>query len=525
MKKILKGALILVLCAMFFASCGTTGKSAATEDGAKEEKVAKSDKQAAKEQQKADKQKAKEKKKAGKSAEAKSGSYLVPINEAVAAGEYEDAYALLSQDDNKAYLGSDDIYNMDAGMVKLYANNNEAAISHLEPVADMEKLQEKYAGANKVVVSTFFADEYSQPYVTYDYEDIYAIIFDAVAKLDDPKTADAAFQDLQNIRNMLMAMEVYNETLSAKLNEVGELDKESADSLPKAENFVFNNSALANYLALIYNKYNGDKEGDQRSFFYDQMEESYNQDSYANQEMPKGVAAEKESVPAGKARLNVLAMVGLMAEKQTKEIYVDAPIKFLTSQISENEDIKKANIDASKITSSLGDIFAGNKYKVVYSELKDRSELAGKTCKVTINGTDYELETIENVSDIARKCTERKQNFAARRSLIRNVIKSVPLTVAYMLLPDPAGMGNPLQQKAAEAGRKSAKEKVIDSLSKEYGDIRGAHFYPAEVQALGIDLDPGTYDVVVTFPGQKPINRSVVVKAGQLNLLEVECLK
>ena len=60
MKKILKRALILVLCAAFFASCGTTEKSA-TADGAKEEKVAKSDKQAAKEQKKADKQKAKEK--------------------------------------------------------------------------------------------------------------------------------------------------------------------------------------------------------------------------------------------------------------------------------------------------------------------------------------------------------------------------------------------------------------------------------------------------------------------------------
>ena len=77
MKKILKRALILVFCAMFFAACGTTEKSA-TADGTKEEKVAKSDKQAAKEQKKAEKekakaekQKAKDKKKAGKSKEAK----------------------------------------------------------------------------------------------------------------------------------------------------------------------------------------------------------------------------------------------------------------------------------------------------------------------------------------------------------------------------------------------------------------------------------------------------------------------
>lgn len=527
MKKILKGALILVLCAMFFAACGTTEKSATT-DGAKEEKVAKSDKQAAKEQKKAEKQKAKEKKKAGKSKEAKSGNYLVPINEAIAAGEFEDAYAMLSDETNKAYLGSDDVYNMDAGMVKLYANDNNAAITHLQQVADMEKLQEKYKGADKVVLSTFFADEYSQPYVTYDYEDIYAIIFDAVAKLDseDKAVADGAFQDLMNIREMLLAMEMYNEKLSAKLNEAGELDKGSTDSLPKAENLVFNNSALANYIALIYNKYNSEREGDQKNFFYSQMEESYKQDSYAGQKMPTTAKEELDSVPTGKARLNVLAMMGLMAEKQSKEIRVSAPIKFLTSKISDNENLKKANFDMSQATGKLESLFSGRAYKVVYSELVDRSTLNGP-CTVTINGKDYPLETIENTSEIAKKCTERKQNFAARRSLVRNVIKSVPLAAAYLIADmQAAAASNAAVKLAAGKAVDSARNKVFESLEKEYGDIRGAHYYPAQVQAAGIELAPGTYDVTITFPGQEPITKTgVEVKAGQLNLLEVECLK
>ncbi|MBR3671759.1 MAG: hypothetical protein IKN68_03870 [Spirochaetia bacterium] len=520
MKKILKRALVLVLCAMFFAACGTTEKSA-TADGTKEEKVAKSDKQAAKEKQKAEKQKAKEKKKAGKSKEAKSGSYLVPINEAIASGDYDDAYTMLSDETNKVYLGSDDVYNMDAGMVKLYANDNNAAITHLQPVADMKKLQEKYAGADKVVLSTFFADEYSQPYVTYDYEDIYAIIFDAVAKLDsdDEAVADAAFQDLMNIREMLKAMEVYNETLSAKMDEAGKLGDGTTKNLPKPANIVYHNSALANYLALIYNKYNTDREGDQRAFFYGQMEESYKQESYEGQSMPATAAAEKESVPAGKARLNVLALAGLMAQKIEHGQDTGAPTDFIASKMLENDQIKNANIDLNAI---LGKLSAFTTIRAVYTELADQPEIP--PCIVTINGTKYTLDKIENTNGIAKKCIARKQYIASRRSVFRTSLKSIPLFISYVLLPDPNGIANPLAKKAAEASIGSAGDKIREALMNDHADIRGAHYYPAEVQATGIELDPGTYEVVITFPGQEPIVcKDVKVKAGQLNLLTVEC--
>ena len=522
MKKILKGALILVLCAMFFAACGTTEKSAAT-DGANEEKTVKSDKQAAKEQQKAEKQKAKEKKKAGKSKEAKSGSYLVPINQAVADGEYEDAYALLSDETTKAYLGSDDVYNMDAGMVKLYADDIPGAISHLSPVSDMDKLNEKYAGADKVVLSTFFADEYSRPYVTYDYEDIYAILFDAVTKLgsEDKNTADSAFQDLKKVQEMLLAMDQYNEILSKKMNEAGKLGDDTTKNLPKPANIAYHNSALANYLALIYNKYNEEREGDQRNHYYNEMAAAYGQDSYAGQSMPASVAIEKESVPAGKARLNVLALMGLMAEKVEHGQETGLPTDFIASKIVENDQIKNANLNISSI---LGKLSVFTTIRAVYTELKDRTTLNGP-CVVTINGTDYALETIENTSEIAKKCIARKQYIASRRSIFRTSIKSIPMFVSYILLPDPATIANPITKKAAEASIGSAGDKIRTALMNDHADIRGAHYYPAEVQAAGIELDPGTYEVTVKFPGQKPITKSVEVKAGKLNLLEVECLK
>ena len=80
------------------------------------------------------------------------------------------------------------------------------------------------------------------------------------------------------------------------------------------------------------------------------------------------------------------------------------------------------------------------------------------------------------------------------------------------------------------AGASIAAGKALDiALDKideaDMADIRGVHYFPAQVQAGAIELDPGTYEVAVKFPGQEPINKTVEVKAGQLNLLEVECLK
>ncbi len=539
MKKILKGALILVLCAMFFTACGTTEKSATT-GGVKEEKVAKSDKQAAKEQkkaekekEKAEKQKAKDKKKAGKSKGAKSGNYLAPIEAAVAAENYEEAYTLLSDETVQGQLGSDDIYNIDAGMMKLYNNDLPAASQHLGAVADMQKLLDKYNDADKVELSTLLLDPYSQPYVTYDYEDLYSVIFNAVTKLKDPATSDAAFQDLKKIREMLLAMDQYKAIISEKIDKDMEEESKAKNKNGEAEaaGLVFSDSALANYLALIYNKYN-DNDGDQRNFFYDEMKKAYEQKSYEGQTMPAKVAEEKNSVPAGKARLNVLALMGLMAEKKPEVIDVDTPLAAIEKKLATVPQINSLGVGINELIGIASDGLADKTMHAKYTILVDRANSNNaKSCVVTVGSQTITLELIENINDISKACMAKNIEFDKKRSKFRTTTRWVGAVATY------TGSVYAAQKKnAALAGAaKMAAGKVLtSSLDKfdeaDMADIRGVHYFPAQVQAGAIELNPGTYDVNIKFLNAAGTEiasqtKSVEVKAGQLNLLEVECQK
>jgi len=536
MKKILKRALILVLCAMFFAACGTTEKSATT-DGAKEEKVAKSDKQAAKEQKKAEKekakaekQKAKDKKKAGKSKEAKSGDYLVPIEAAVVAGNYDEAYTLLSDETVQGQLGSDDIYNIDAGMMKLYSNDLPAASQHLGIVADMQKLNEKYADADKVELSTLVADSYSQPYVTYDYEDIYAVIFNAITKLKDPATSDAAFQDLKNIREMLLSMDQYKVALSEKINKKMGTEGESKSSGPDKAAIAFSDSALANYLALIYNKYN-DRDGDQKDYFYSQMEEAYKQSSYSGLSMPVKVAEEKNSVSAGKARLNILALMGLMGQKKGDNVeIVPTPIKSITNKMKSNEKIAALGVGVDMLTSTLTGGLGNREMKVKYTTFEPRQNESVK-CIVNIAGQDFSLDLIENVDKIAEACTAYDKDFDVKRAKFRAGSRWTTAAVTYCAAVIAAEKKGGMLAGAATMTAGTVFNKALDAIEeKDMADIRGVHYFPAQVQAGAIELNPGTYDVNIKFLNAAGTEiatqtKSVEVKAGQLNLLEVECQK
>ncbi|MBQ3712837.1 MAG: hypothetical protein II890_02675 [Spirochaetia bacterium] len=542
MKKILKRALILLLCAVFFAACGTTEKSA-TGDSAQGETVAKSDKQAAKEQkkaakekEKAEKQKAQDKKKAGKSKEAKSGDYLAPIEAAVAAGEYEEAYTLLSDETVQGQLGSDDVYNIDAGMMKLYSNDLPAASQHLGAVADMHKLNEKYADADKVELSTLLLDPYSQPYVTYDYEDLYSVIFNAVTKLKDPDTSEAAFQDLKKIREMLLAMNQYRAILSEKIDkdmEEGSENETQQNASPESEAEVFADSALANYLALIYNKYNSDKEGDQKNFFYGQMEKAYGQKSYEGQSMPTIAKAELDSVPAGKARLNVLAMMGLMAEKKQKVVDVDTPLAAIEKKIQGVESIAALGVGMDALLGIMTGGLADKTMHAKCTELIDRANTNNaKSCIVTIGDQSLTLELVEDVNAISKSCMAKNNDFDLKRSKFRTTSRWVGAVATYTATVYAANKKSAMLAAGASIAAGKALDIALDKIDEaDMADIRGVHYFPAQVQAGAIELNPGTYDVTIKFldAAGKEIasqtEKSVKVKAGQLNLLEVECLK
>lgn len=517
--KFIKRGLLILLCATFLASCGTT-KGAVQNDTVKNEETVKADKKSEKEQKKGEKAKEKNKKKTAKSKKAKSGDYLAAINEAMNAGNYEEAYNLLSEETNRNSLGSDDIYNIDAGMIKLYAGNKAEAINHFNGVADMDKLNEKYKNADKVELSTLLLDPYSTDYVTYDYEDMYAVIFNALAKMDNPETADAAFQDLKNIREMLLAMDQYKKILSEKIDESSPSDSTATE----AAGVVFSNSALANYLALIYNKYN-DRDGDNRNYFYKEMEKAYAQESYKGATIPAAVKAETGDVPNGMARLNVVALMGLMAEKKGVSEEMTTPINAIVDGLSKVPAVQQLGVALGEITSILTGGFSKRNMQYDYTVLEPLDYKA-KTCEIKIGDKAVTLDLIENVNDISSACMEKNIEFDKKRSKFRSSTRYIAAAATYVGAMYKTKDMNPLAKKGAEMAAGKVLDTTLNKIDEnDKPDIRGAHFFPAEVHAGALEIAPGTYDVTISFPGTsiEPVTKSVEIKAGELNLLTVQC--
>ena len=530
--KFIKRGLLILLCATFLASCGTT-KGAVQNDTVKNEKTVKADKKSEKEQKKGEKAKEKNKKKTAKSKKAKSGDYLAAINEAVNAGNYEEAYSLLSEETNRNSLGSDDIYKIDAGMINLYAENYEEAIKHLYDVADMYKLQEKYDNADKVELSTLLLDPYSTDYVTYDYEDMYAVIFDALAKLaqkDNPDTADDAFQDLKSIRHMLKKMKVYKEKLLEKIDEASPSDSKA----PEAAGVVFSNSALANYLALIYNKYNDHREGENRDYFYKEMKKAYEQESYKGAKIPAAVKKETEDVPNGMARLNVVALMGLMAEKKGVSEEMTTPINAIVNGLSSDPAVKQLGVALDEITSILTGGLSKRNIQYDYTVLEPRDYNA-KTCVIKIGDKEVTLDLIENVNDISSACMEKNIEFDKKRSKFRGTTRYIAAAATYVgAMYKTKDISNPLAKKGAVMAAGKALDTALDIIDEnDKADIRGTHFFPAEVHAGALEIAPEKYNVTISFfsspdPSPDTLIKSVTIpdveiKAGELNLLTVQC--
>lgn len=542
--KFIKRGLLILLCATFLASCGTT-KGAVQNDTVKNEKTVKADKKSEKEQKKGEKTKEKNKKKTAKSKKAKSGVYLAAINEAVNAGNYDEAYSLLSEETNRNSLGSDDIYKIDAGMIKLYAGiKAEAemdkrskeykaeAVNHLNDVADVYKLLDKYYNADKVELSTLLLDSYSTDYKTYDYEDMYAVIFNALAKMDNSETADDAFQDLKKIEDMLKAMDQYKNKLIEKIDEASPSDSKA----PEAAGVVFSNSALANYLALIYNKYTY-RDGDQRKLLYDEMEKAYEQESYKDKTKYEATLAavkkEKEDVPNGMARLNVVALMGLMAEKKGVSEEMTTPINAIVKGLSKVPAVQQLGVPLDEITSILTSGPLDRKMQYDYTVLEPR-DYKVKTCEIKIGDKAVTLDLIENVNDISRACMEKNIVLDTKRSKFRSTTRYIAAAATYVGAMYKAKDMNALAKKGAEMAAGKALDNKLDEIDEnDNPDIRGTHFFPAEVHAGALEIAPEKYNVTISFfsspdPSPNTLIKSVTIpdveiKAGELNLLTVQC--
>lgn len=397
-----------------------------------------------------------------------------------------DALSALKAEES-AYGDNTSVYNLDLGLLSFYNGDYKAAIAALK--AAEEEIEYNRITSVKEGLQGLIANDNVKAYSGANYEDLWVKGIKALSfyNLGD---YDGAMVEIRRA-NII--------TQDFKLNP----DKTGASGLEKAVLFFtpspyqyfvdssgkvytaeyYGNSPLINYLSMVMYRGSGDignAEVDYRSL-------SGN----------RAVSSEEIEVPRGKARVNFLALNGLIAGKE--EVSVMAP-------------------------SAIG---YGVYHKVAWPKIREYTGSAVQEVIVKCsNGQSISLNVLEDVSDAARNNVTKDAVSKYLGSYYRGETKISAAKVAADATLDAAKQGadalyseamkaaasqNPVFKAIAEVAAKKAYEASIDAAKKawalafqaindtEIADVRMGRFLPDQVMAGGMTLDPGTYDFTIIY--------------------------
>ena len=280
--------------------------------------------------------------------------------------------------------------------------------------------------------------------------------------------------------------------------EISKARQAANDSSRNSVDIEFHNSALAQYLTMLLHRADGDMDAAK----YDQrmIGDAYRTqpDIYSGFQTPSFVK-EELSIPAKKARLNVLAFSGI------------APVKY--EERSSTQDFVIAY-----------PIMKRNQSSVKWMTVTAINAKTGKSQTIR-------MEQIESIDNIALDTFKRRSEVIYKKALARMIVKGVT-TVASREIGD--SLSDSSDSTVATIGLIltvfSAANRLADEAA-ERADLRTSRYLPARADVAGLTLDPGTYDVNVCFYGDsadaplaKREFKSVELKPKKLALLEASCL-
>lgn len=387
---------------------------------------------------------------------------------------------------------------LDKGMLEHYAVNSENSSQDLQQAERL--IEEAFTKSVSADIMSYIANDNTKEYPGEDFEDIYINVFNALNyyKKGDLEGALVEVRKLSMSSGKLDmlarkyedASKSFSDKAMAQLNKSG---FKLPDSLPKPGAVNFSNSALARYLAALFLLGDGNTDGARIEF--DQLAAAFSSNPKIYPFPVPSTVAQERSVPAGQARLNVIAFAGLSPVKEEERLTQHWP--FMQNSTQRNPVFK-------------------------LPKLVDRpSSITG--IEVSVNDQKFHLELIEDMGAVI------KETFAARFS---EMFFKTYLRVLFKYIAADAGatVGNQLGGWGAVAGAVVAVGGKVAADASEAADIRMSRFLPNKAYAGGINLAPGTYNVTINFlSGGRTIatvNRTdVEVKANTLNLVDAVSLR
>jgi hypothetical protein len=336
-------------------------------------------------------------------------------------------------------------------------------------------------------MASYIANDNTKEYPGEDYEDIYLNVFNALNFYNDGNI-EGALVEIRKLTTSsgkldMLSRKYEDATKSAGDHLMDGLKKIGItmnSQLPQGDPVNFSSSALAHYLGVLF--YLGENNEDSARIEFEALKATFatNPKVYHNP-IPKSIE-DMQTVPAGKARLNIIGFAGLSPVKEEKVFEQSAP--FLNAPY--------------------------NTMQFKLPVLKERPSNVNRI-EVEVQGYGkFELELLEDMTAV----TEETYNARFANMFFKTYIRTVLKNAAASIASDQVGKKNAL----AGLGTKVAGKVVVNA--SEAADIRMGRFFPDKAYVGAIDLEPGTYTITVNFGGYVKEFKDVDVKAGNLNLLE-----
>jgi hypothetical protein len=378
---------------------------------------------------------------------------------------------------------------LDKGLLEHYAGNYAASSADLQNAERL--IEEAYTKSISEGFFSYIINDNVREYPGEDFENIYLNIFNALNyyKRNNIEGALVEIRKLSNSSGKLdMLAQKYEYTdpkTGASLNTI--VQKETGVSqLPETKSVNFSNSALARYLGALF--YQADGNTDSARIEFNQVYRAYsvNSNIYRGQ-VPKAVEDARD-VPDGMARLNIISFTGLSPVKEEELVIHYLPFQHPVLQI------------------------AAFKLPVLVKRPGKINRII-----VEVDGTqEFELELLEDMGAVIEETFIAHSSNILLKTYIRTILKYAIADVAAMEVE---------RNKDALAGLLIAIAARAAMDASERADIRMSRYLPDRAYIGGINLDPGTYSVIINYCNGSHVIYSdeftdVTVNSGGLNLLQ-----
>jgi uncharacterized protein len=403
---------------------------------------------------------------------------------------YNEALNFLETNKKSLYGQRDTVlYDLDEGVLRYYAGDYAGSVKQLD---DAKKLIFSfYTKSITQEASSFIVNDTTVDYPGEDYEDVYANLFMSLSYYHQNKLDDALVE-MNRFINKVQEISSHHEA------ELFKARKAANDSNQKPVTIEFHNSALGQYLSMLYHRASGDKD----AAYADNHMLS---DAFLTQKSlypfpePSSVGSEL-SVPKGKGRLNVIAFSGLAPAKYEEKTH------FMEDYVLALPIMKKQPSPVGWIQVTVTD-------------------------PATAENVSAPLEEIESIENIAMDTFKIRSSIIYSKAVARSLIKGTT-TVASRVAGEQM-RGND-DSNVAALGTMLELFSSVNRLSNELtesADLRTSRYFPARADVGGITLDPGIYDVSVSFytaqGGTLLATRKyqgINVQPEKLALVEAACL-